>query len=56
MTPTNLLIVILLTWGSATLIDWVLALTAPTRVILVLALFIVYALWVFGLPLVVKVG
>ena len=51
MTPTNLLIVVLLTWASVTLIDWVLALTAQARVVLVLILLVVYVVWVFGLPL-----
>ena len=52
MTPTNLLIMLALVYFTVTIVDWVLALTAQARVVLVLILLVLYTVWIFGLPMV----
>lgn len=50
MTPTNLLIVLGLTWLTVSILDWFQILTARGRVMATVICLIVYALWVIGLP------
>ena len=50
MTPTNLLLVLLLTWLTVSIADWFQILTARGRLILGVILLVVYWLWVIGVP------
>lgn len=53
MTPIALLTVLALTWLSMTILDWLLPLAAQSRILMTLALLVIYVVWVIGLPLIV---
>jgi hypothetical protein len=48
MTPTNLLIVLLLTWATVAIADMFQVLTARGRIVLALIALLLYSVWVFG--------
>lgn len=51
VTPTTLLVVLLLTWVTVTIVDWFNVLTARGRPVLIILALVFYAVWVVGFPI-----